>query len=434
MKKLKLIIEREFLAKVRNRSFIVMTFLSPLIMIGMIALVAFLSKSSLEKRSVVAYVDESELFTEEDFSGRSIDFMNLSEVGIEKAKTIVMEANQDGLLYIPKKDSLNEMASSIQFFSKETPGMVLMGDLENTIERKLEKEKMEQLGIDLQKLDQANIDVEINMSNFVGERSSKMINGIKVAMGMGAGYLIMMFIIIYGAMVMRSVIEEKTSRIVEVIISSVKPFQLMLGKVLGTAGAGLLQFFIWAVILLVLFFGLSFFFGVELGGMNQAQMTPEQMEILKQNDFQFAMEEVMKLPIISMFFWFILFFLGGYLLYSSLYAAIGSAVDNETDTQQFMMPVIMPLMIGVYVGFATVINDPHGTIATIFSFIPFTSPIVMLMRIPFGVPWWEIVISLIILYITFFVVIWIAAKIYRVGILMYGKKASYKELWKWIRY
>lgn len=434
MKKLMLIIQREFLAKVRNRSFIVMTFLSPLIMIGMIVLVAFLSKSSLEKRSVVAYVDESELFTEEDFAGKSIDFMDLSEVGIEKAKIIVMEADQDGLLYIPQKDSLDQLASSIQFFSKETPGMVLMGDLENTIERKLEKQKMEQLGIDLEKLDQANIDVEISMSNFTGERSSKMINGIKVAMGMGAGYLIMMFIIIYGAMVMRSVIEEKTSRIVEVIISSVKPFQLMLGKVLGTAGAGLLQFLIWAIILFILFFGLSFFFGVELGGMNQAQMTPEQMEVLKQNDFQFAFEEVMKLPIISMFFWFVLFFLGGYLLYSSMYAAIGSAVDNETDTQQFMMPVIMPLMIGVYVGFATVINDPHGTVATIFSFIPFTSPIVMLMRIPFGVPWWEIVVSLVILYATFFVVIWIAAKIYRVGILMYGKKTSYKELWKWIRY
>ena len=145
MKKLMLIIQREFLAKVRNRSFIVMTFLSPLIMIGMIVLVAFLSKSSLEKRSVVAYVDESELFTEEDFEGKSIDFMDLSEVGIEKAKIIVMEADQDGLLYIPQKDSLDQLASSIQFFSKETPGMVLMGDLENTIERKLEKQKMEQL-------------------------------------------------------------------------------------------------------------------------------------------------------------------------------------------------------------------------------------------------------------------------------------------------
>ncbi|MGB5394027.1 MAG: ABC transporter permease, partial [Lutimonas sp.] len=276
MKKLMLIIQREFLAKVRNRSFIVMTFLSPLVMIGMILLVAFLSKSSLEKRSVVAYVDESELFTEEDFAGKSIDFMDLSEVGIEKAKIIVMEADQDGLLYIPQRDSLDQLAASIQFFSKETPGMVLIGDLENTIERKLEKQKMEQLGIDLEKLDQANINVDISMSNFTGERSSKMINGIKVAMGMGAGYLIMMFIIIYGAMVMRSVIEEKTSRIVEVIISSVKPFQLMLGKVLGTAGAGLLQFLIWAVILIVLFFGLSFFFGVDLGGMNQAQMTAEQ--------------------------------------------------------------------------------------------------------------------------------------------------------------
>ena len=268
-----------------------------------------------------------------------------------------------------------------------------------------------------------------------------MINGIKIGIGMAAGYLIMMFILIYGAMVMRSVIEEKTSRIIEVIISSVKPFQLMLGKILGTAAAGLTQFLIWGALLTVMFIGSSVFFGVDLAGEYgngpnnmPVQEMNQQMAELEMAESQMLFAEFMSLPLFSTFIYFILYFLLGYLLYSSLYAAIGAAVDNETDTQQFMLPVLLPLMLGVYVGFATVINDPHGTIATVFSMIPFTSPIVMLMRIPFGVPWWQILISLLLLTLTFLAVVWLAAKIYRVGILMYGKKISYKELAKWIRY
>ena len=246
----------------------------------------------------------------------------------------------------------------------------------------------------------------------------------------------MMFILIYGAMVMRSVIEEKTSRIIEVIISSVKPFQLMLGKILGTAAAGLTQFIVWGLLLALIFVGSSYFFGVDLApsGVGSQQMGMEQMNQLAQDETQLVFTELMNLPLVSTFIFFILYFLLGYLLYSSLYAAIGAAVDNETDTQQFMLPIMLPLMLGVYIGFATVINDPHGTVATIFSMIPFTSPIVMLMRIPFGVPWWQIIISLLLLILTFLGVVWLAAKVYRVGILMYGKKINYKELIKWIRY
>jgi ABC-2 type transport system permease protein len=246
-----------------------------------------------------------------------------------------------------------------------------------------------------------------------------------------------MFIIIYGAMVMRSVIEEKTSRIVEVIISSVKPFQLMMGKIIGTALAGLLQFTIWGILLLIISAVLSSIFGVDTLDMQGVNVPSEQAEVMKsmaKSDAQLVFEELKNLPIATMFFSFLIYFIGGYLLYSSIYAAIGAAVDNETDTQQFMLPVIIPLMLGVYIGFASVISDPHGPISTIFSMIPFTSPIVMLMRIPFGVPWWEIAISLILLIGTFLLIVWFAAKIYRVGILMYGKKPSYKELYKWLKY
>jgi ABC-2 type transport system permease protein len=356
----------------------------------------------------------------------------LTNVGLEKAKLIVSESTQEGLLFIPKGDSINQIAKNIQFFSEESPGMVTISEIESVLEKKLHNEKMLQLHIDLEKLKKSKVNVDINLANFTGKKSSKLINGVKIGLGMGAGYLIMMFIIVYGAMVMRSVIEEKTSRIIEVIISSVKPFQLMLGKIFGTAAAGLTQFLIWGILLFVILIASSFIFGVDISG--SSQMSTQQMEILAQNDTQIIFSEILSLPLFSMSVLFMLYFLLGYLLYSSIYAAIGAAVDNETDTQQFMLPVILPLMIGVYVGFATVINDPHGTVATVFSMIPFTSPIVMLMRIPFGVPWWQIAISLFLLLITFLGVVWLASKIYRIGILMYGKKVNYKELYKWLKY
>ena len=440
MKKLLLIIEREFLAKVRNRTFIIMTFLSPLLMVGMIALVAFLTKSSIEKNTSVAFVDESGIFSSEDLDSKTIDFENMTSIGLEKAKILVQESSHEGLLYIPAADDVDAIAEGVQFFSADSPSMITVGEIENLLRSKMENEKMKRSGIDLVKLRDSEVKLDIRMSNFSGVKSSKLINGIRIGMGMGAGYLIMMFILIYGAMVMRSVIEEKTSRIIEVIISSVKPFQLMLGKIFGTAAAGLTQFLIWGILIAVILVGSSYFFGVELGSASAAspnmaiQQMDAQMESISRNESQTIMTELFQLPLISMFVYFILYFLLGYLLYSSFYAAIGAAVDNETDTQQFMLPVLLPLVLGVYIGFATVINDPHGTIATVFSMIPFTSPIVMLMRIPFGVPWWQISISLILLFVTFIGVVWVAAKIYRVGILMYGKKTNYKELLKWIRY
>jgi ABC-2 type transport system permease protein len=236
-------------------------------------------------------------------------------------------------------------------------------------------------------------------------------------------------------MVMRSVIEEKTNRIVEIIISSVKPFQLMMGKIIGTSMAGLLQFFIWAIIGLVLMFAASAFFGIDTSP--AAKIPPSIVKAAHQEFAQTAqmyIKELWGLPIATILISFVVYFIGGYFLYSSFYAAIGAAVDNETDSQQFLLPIIMPLVLAVYIGFFTVINDPHGTVATVFSMIPLTSPIVMLMRIPFGVPLWQLIISVMLLFGTFFFVVWFAAKIYRVGILMYGKKPTWKELYKWLKY
>jgi ABC-2 type transport system permease protein len=284
-------------------------------------------------------------------------------------------------------------------------------------------------------IQKAQSKVNISLAKASGEQSLKGLNEIKIAIGGGFGYLIMMFIIIYGNMVMRSVIEEKTNRIIEIIISSVKPFQLMIGKIVGTSLAGILQFFIWVVIGLSLLFAASVFFGVNVGP--GASIPPE---VINQAQQEFAgtaqiyIKELWNLPIAGILAGFLIYFIGGYFLYSSFYAAIGAAVDNQTDSQQFLLPIIMPLMLSVYVGFFSVINDPHGTVAVVFSMIPLTSPIVMLMRIPFGVPLWQIAISVTLLFATFFAVVWFAAKIYRVGILMYGKKPSWKELYKWLKY
>lgn len=238
-------------------------------------------------------------------------------------------------------------------------------------------------------------------------------------------------------MIMRSVIEEKTSRIVEIIISSVKPIQLMMGKIIGTSLAGVTQFIIWLILGTVMLFAVSAIFSIDLMQVQtpQKEMIEQAMASSEmQNQAQELITAFFNLPILNLCIAFLFFFLGGFLLYSSLYAAIGAAVDNETDTQQFMMPIIMPLVLAVYVGVFTVIEDPHGTISTIFSFIPLTSPVVMLMRIPFGVPIWQQVLSFVLLVATFVFTVWFAAKIYRVGILMYGKKPSYKELFKWLKY
>jgi len=439
MNKLKLIIKREFNAKVRNKSFIIMTLLAPFLMVGMGFLIFYLSKANDSKIKTIAYVDEGNLFINQALKDtETVHYIDLTKLGATAAKKEADENEYYGLLTIPKQDSLELLARNIHFYTQKSPNLMIVESLEKKIENNLRSKKLHQLGIDVSKIKLARIRADLNLSNFSGEKSSKIINGIKIGLGSFAGYMIMMFIIIYGTSVMRSVIEEKTSRIIEVIISSVKPFQLMMGKILGNAFAGLTQFAIWGILIVLLSFVSSAIFGVNFGEMQTARVSSEQLEMAKEmvgdNKMQNLMTEVMQLPLLSMAIYFVLYFLGGYLLYSSLYAAIGAAVDSETDTQQFMMPVVMPLMLGVYVGFASVMNDPHGPVAVTFSMIPLTSPIVMLMRIPFGVPFWQIALSLGILIVTFLLIVWMAAKIYRVGILMYGKKPTYKELFKWLKY
>lgn len=436
MNKLKLIIKREFYAKVKNKSFIVMTILSPLLMVGLIALIIFLNEKNSEEVRTIAFVDESHEFSTTFTDSNTTKYIDLTALGLEEAKTKAKEFYY-GLLYIPKSDSLSVLSKGISFYSKDAPSLNLLSSIENKLEKKIRNLKIEQLHIDVSKIKATETVVNIATENFIGEKSSKIGSVLRMAAGGGFGYLIFMFIIIYGTSVMRSVIEEKTSRIIEIIISSVKPFELMLGKIIGNALAGILQFIIWMISAGLLLFVITYIFGPEVAqSSNTMPITPDVVQQVQEttgNNLQLVLQEIKNLPILTMFFSFIIYFLGGYLIYSSIYAAIGAAVDSETDTQQFMMPVLMPLVIAIYVGFS-VIENPHGPIALGFSLFPLTSPIVMLMRIPFGVPWWQIVVSMLLLIITFIAIVWFAAKIYRVGILMYGKKPTYKELYKWLKY
>lgn len=428
-----LIIKREFFAKVRNKSFIVMTFLSPLLFVAIAIFVGYLSAAETTVKRVAIH-DETGLFVKEFLAQNAEDgayqYLDYSQIDNQFLKDSIVNNGYEGLLIIPKTTDLEH---KIEFVSNASPSVSFIENAQAVIARKITQLNFEKAHLDTLAIRKAQANVIINIAKTSGEQGVKGLNEAKIAIGGAFGYLIMMFIIIYGNMVMRSVIEEKTNRIVEIIISSVKPFQLMIGKIIGTSLAGILQFSIWVIIGLSLLFLASAFLGVDVGA---SANVPS--ELLSQTEYagtaQLFIKELWNLPIASILISFMVYFIGGYFLYSSFYAAIGAAVDNQTDSQQFLLPVIMPLILSVYVGFFSVVNDPDSTIAVAFSIFPLTSPIVMLMRIPFGVPWWQIAISLTLLFATFLGVVWFAAKIYRVGILMYGKKPSWKELYKWLKY
>lgn len=434
MSKLSLIIKREFVAKVRNKSFIVMTFLSPLLFVGIAGFVGYLSTMKADKKTIAIH-DESGFFVKEFKSDDEYQYVDLSQVDTKILKDSIVSESYEGLLIIPKTADNKSLEKGIQYISNDSPSVSFIEDMEEIINQKLTQDNFIKSGLDTLAIKKSEANVSIGLSKASGETALKGLNEIKIVIGGAFGYLIMMFIVIYGNMVMRSVIEEKVSRIIEVIISSVKPFQLMMGKIIGTSLAGILQFMIWAILGLTAMFVLSSVFGVQMGstsGVDAQTLQNAQQEM--GGSMAMYMKELWNLPIATLLISFVFYFIGGYFLYSSFYASIGAAVDNETDSQQFLLPIIMPLILGVYIGFFTVINDPHGTVATVFSMIPLTSPIVMMMRIPFGVPLWQIAVSLALLFATFLLVVWFAAKIYRVGILMYGKKPTWKELYKWSKY
>ena len=434
MGKIGLIIEREYLNKVTNKAFILTTFLTPLIIVGFSLFIGYLTSVNNDTVKNISVVDQSGYFTNSLNNSDDLNFHFIDDFDLEEAKLISKTKSDYGLLFIPYYDDLNQIADSIMFISEDAPSIAIISRIEGKIERLLTNRNFEKVGLDIEKINKSKININLYQESFEGEETTKMDGIIKLIFGMVLGMLLYIFIFAYGSMIMMSVIEEKTSRIVEIMISSVKPFQLMMGKILGTSLAGLTQFLVWTILIVMFSYLMTAIFGIETSTQNSELLLSSSGNMSMNTEALNMISAFIDLPLTNIFVAFLIYFIGGYLLYASLFAAIGAAVDNQTDAQQFVMPITIILILALYVGIFTIPEDPNGTVAIIFSYIPFTSPVVMLMRIPNGVPIYEQIISIIILYLTFTLCIWFAAKIYRVGILMYGKKPSYKELIKWLKY
>jgi len=450
MNKISVIIRREYVTRVRKKSFIIMTILAPLLMASLFVLLPILMMNQDgEFKKIAVIEDNSDLFKGILKKTKDAEFVYLENTKVADLKSSFEDAGYYGILYISPE--LINTPNAIQLISKQQPPLSLLQHIENTLEKEIERQKLLTFNIenldDIMKSVDTNVSIQtinIDSSGAVKETST----GIAMALAYILGFLMYMLVFIFGAQVMRGVIEEKTSRVVEVIISSVKPIQLMMGKIIGIALVGLTQFMIWILLTMVTVTILkttileksnateitqsipqNLMSGdiPEAGTTETADISPQLAEFSK--IFDNAMNQPWGLIIIS----FIFYFITGYLLYASVFAAIGSAVDNETETQQFMLPVTIPIILALMVAMGTMQN-PESSLSFWCSMIPLTSPIVMMARIPFGVPYWQLAVSMILMLLTFAGFVWMAAKVYRTGILMYGKKTSWKEMWKWLRY
>ncbi|SFD91480.1 ABC transporter permease [Spirosoma endophyticum] len=433
-----LIIKREYLVRVRKKSFIIMTILGPVLIFGFYAIIGWAAVSSMNQKKIEV-VDESGRFAGK-FKNDDETVYSFPKKSLAAAKKSFVKDGYNALVFIPK--DVIERPKTVQIFAEKSVSLSLQSNIERAISKEIENIKLEQAGITQKIIQDAKVNVDaqtISLSD-AGEKSS---NGIATTIISGfCALLIYISVLIYGTQVMRGVMEEKTSRIVEVIISSVKPFQLMLGKIIGVALVGLTQFLLWIVLTVGLITVGSTVMGqketansamtARMNGMPGGQDVQSKMATAK-NPVADVMAAIGTLNIPLIVACFLFYFLGGYLLYSALFGAVGAAVDSETETQQFMFPIMMPIIAAI--AFAQIaVRDPDGPLAFWTSIIPFTSPVVMMVRIPFGVPGWQLALSMVLLVLGFVGTTWIAARIYRVGILMYGKKTSFRELAKWVFY
>lgn len=440
MNRISLIISREYLTRIRKRSFLIMTLVTPLLFAAVIILPVYLSQS-MKDESIknVAIVDDTGLYRSVLKDQNNVHFIEIGEP-VEQAKN-----SRDYYAILQIQGDLSKNPNAAYIYSEQQVSLDIKHMISNTLRKYIEQQKIEAYGdLDVKAI-LKNLETDVNITAIKwGKDGSEKRSSTELAMavGMFSGFLIYMFIFLYGAQVLRGVIEEKTNRIIEVVISSVKPFQLMMGKIIGVAMVGLTQFILWVILTVSILFVVQTFVLPDDIKQQLIQSKTEQFSganfdspamNVENQKLGKAIEAFTAINFTEVILFFVLFFLGGYMLYSALFAAIGAAVDQETDSQQFMLPITLPMIFAIYVGISAV-NNPHGPIAFWCSLIPFTSPIVMMVRIPFEVPMWEKLVSLAILILTFILVTLFAAKIYRTGILMYGKKINYKELWKWIRY
>jgi len=455
-----LIIKREYLTRIRKKSFIVMSVLGPFIFAAYILIPMYFATMEDKEEKTVVVIDDSKLFTQYGPEGPTcvipgseyLDFKIIEGVPLKDFKAGFDESGYYAILFIPS----NIMASATSIiYSTRQVSLEVTSHIRRSMETEIEHLKLATHEInDIERI-LAEVETSLNVRNIKWTKdgeTQETNTGVVMGVGYMSGLLIFFFIFFFGSQVMRGVIEEKVSRIIEVIVSSVRPFQLMMGKIIGVGLTGLTQFMIWIVFSAVLITGLKAAFFPELnqtpteqvvgselfGGQEDGETRPATGGDPQQGDgnMDMAQEVFASLKSINagvMIGSFLFYFIFGYLLYAAMFAVVGSAVDNETDTQQLILPVILPLILGIYV-MISAMNNADGPLAFWFSLIPFTSPVVMMVRITFGVPWWQVILSATLLVGTFLGMTWIAGKVYRTGILMYGKKNSYREIWKWLRY
>ena len=440
MNKILLIIKREYLTRVKKKSFIVMTILGPILLAALFIVPVYIAEMEGSNK-VVGVIDETNIFWQGFKNTDNIQFLKL-DTDIETAKKDIENNDLYAVLYIPKTEL--SVPQSAKLYSTGQPNIVVKGYIKGVMRKEVEALKLQASGVDPDIL--KSIKTSINLLtikiNKAGEEKQSSTE-LSMAIGFIGGFIIYIFIFMYGALVMRGVIEEKVNRIVEVIVSSVKPFQLMMGKIVGVALVGLTQFALWVIFTLIIVSGFLSVYSTDISKFKQSQLQMQAESIVPVEDMSqdsnvnesviAVFESIQSINFPVMIGSFLFFFLGGYLLYASLFAAIGAAVDSETDTQQFMLPVTIPLILSLVLA-QVIITNPDGPIAFWLSIIPLTSPIIMMIRIPFGVPFIDLFLSFTLLILGFISSTWIAAKIYRTGILIYGKKVNYRELWKWLKY
>jgi ABC-2 type transport system permease protein len=440
MNKVLLILKREYLTRVKKKSFIVMTILGPILLAALFIVPVYIAEMEGSNK-VVGVIDETNIFWQGFKNTDNIQFLKL-DTDIETAKKNIENNDLYAVLYIPKTEL--SVPQSAKLYSSGQPNIVVKGYIKSMMRKEVEALKLQASGVnpDILKSIKTSINLLTIKINKAGEEKQSSTE-LSMAIGFIGGFIIYIFIFMYGALVMRGVIEEKVNRIVEVIVSSVKPFQLMMGKIVGVALVGLTQFALWVIFTLIIVSGFLSVYSTDISKFKQSQLQMQTESIVPMKDMSqdsnvnesviAVFESIQSINFPVMIGSFLFFFLGGYLLYASLFAAIGAAVDSETDTQQFMLPVTIPLILSLALA-QVIITNPDGPIAFWLSIIPLTSPIIMMIRIPFGVPFTDLFLSFTLLILGFIGSTWIAAKIYRTGILIYGKKISYRELWKWLRY
>ena len=429
MNKTFIIIKREFLSRVQKKTFLLSTILLPILIFGLYGLIIYFSVKS-EDNIRVAIVDSKGLLENKIQSDNAMSFSFLKQADTAQLQKDLVDEKYSGYILLP--DSISKR-DSLKYYSRANVGLMTQGKIESRINKALEKSSLQQLlapGVSLEQVETNKTKIDLKVAKTDGKSGNA---GFATALGFICGFLIYIVLFIYGTMVMRGVMEEKTNRIAEVMVSSVKPYQLMIGKIVGIGAVGLVQFLIWGVLMLSLQMLIPVIFPQVMEQAGAAQAAVDQAGAGKSSMITTIMNNMQSVNMVMIVGLFIIYFLGGYLLYSALFAAVGSAVNEDPqDAQQLMLPITMPIIFA-FVIMMQAINNPDGGLAIFGSLFPLTSPIVMMARIPYGVPAWELILSIALLIGGFLATTWLAAKIYRTGILMYGKKVTWKELWKWAR-